>query len=267
MVKLTDEEFNEIARFTIENYGINLYKKRHLIQSRLNTLLAGKGFKSYSQLIELIKSNNHEEISEILNRLTTNHTYFFREPEHFEFLKEVILPEWQASKKRTIRIWSAGCSSGDEAYTTVMVLKSYFGLDDPNWDYRVIATDISTKVLDIAKRAEYSKDSVKNMPESWIKRYFIDCGEAYQLKDEVRQAVSFSVFNLMDDFDRHRGYDLIFCRNVMIYFDQQLRNRLANKFYDSLCHDGYLFIGHAETIPKGVSDFVYVKPAIYKKTK
>ncbi|HHW45848.1 MAG TPA: protein-glutamate O-methyltransferase CheR [Clostridiales bacterium] len=265
MVKLTDEEFNEIAQFTVENYGINLFKKRHLIQSRLNTLLAGKGLTSYSELIRLIKSNNQAEITEVLNRLTTNHTYFFREPEHFEFLKEVILPEWQAGNRRSIRIWSAGCSSGEEAYTTVMVMKNFFGLDDPNWDYRVFATDISTKVLGIAKKAVYTSEAVKHIPESWLKRFFVDCGGAYQLKDEIRRHVSFSVFNLLDEFDGHKGYDLILCRNVMIYFDQELRNRLVNKFYESLCSGGYLFIGHAETIPKGVSDFTYIKPAIYKK--
>ena len=202
----------------------------------------------------------------MLNKLTTNHTYFLREEAHFNFLKNVILPEQEKTNRmKNIRIWSAGCSSGEEAFTTIMVMMDYFGLRRSEWDYRILATDISEKVMQEARVGLYGKDSLKNVPETWLRRYFTKQGnDHYVLSEEVRKQVIFKRFNLMDPF-LFQPFDLIFCRNVMIYFDQATRNALINKFYDVLKPGGYLFIGHSETIQRDSSKFVYIEPSVYQK--
>lgn len=267
MIRLTDQEFQEIVTFIKSNYGINLINKRQLIEARMYSVLMEKGLTNFTDYFNLIKRNSSGELTAMLNKLTTNHTYFFREPAHFDFLKRVILPEHeQKNKLKNIRIWSAGCSSGEEAFTTIMVIMDYFGLNKSSWDYRILATDISEKVMQEAQVGLYGAESVKNVPETWLRRYFKKQGEDhYILNEEVRKQVIFKHLNLMEPFPYHQPFDLIFCRNVMIYFDQQTRNTLINKFYDALKPGGYLFIGHSETIQRESSKFKYIEPSIYQK--
>lgn len=267
MIRLTDQEFSFIVNFMKSNYGINLINKRQLIESRMNNTLTQKNFKSFSEYFEVIKEHNKEEVALLINKLTTNHTYFMREPQHFNFLKDTVLPYHEKhNPKRDIRIWSAGCSSGEEAYTTVMTIKDYFGSNASHWDTTILATDISTQAMAQAQSKIYDEESLKDIPASFKTKFFKKRADGlYDLSDAVRKEVVFKVFNLMDKFVYKKPFDVIFCRNVMIYFDQKTKNELVNKFYDALAPGGYLFIGHSESVQKETTKFRYIQPSIYQK--
>ncbi|MDR1961648.1 MAG: protein-glutamate O-methyltransferase CheR [Gracilibacteraceae bacterium] len=270
MIKLTDSEFKEMHTYVKARYGINLESKRVLIEGRLTSTLQAKGCKTFSDYIQLLrKDKTGEEITTFLNKITTNLTFFMREPKHFEYLKSKILPEQEKSNtKKLYRIWSAGCSLGAEAYTTLMTLHDYFGARKSLWRTPVLATDISQSVLSGAKEATYKADLLKDIPANWRARYFKPAGpkkEEFQVTPVIRQDVEFKVLNLMDDFNFPYLFNLIFCRNVMIYFDQETRRKLVNKYYEKLEPGGYLFIGHSETIQRDATPFHFIQPAIYRK--
>lgn len=264
MIQLTDVEFNALVKFIRTNYGIDLSKKRLLIEARMYSVLTEKGLTNFSQYFELLQRDGNE-LNTLLNKLTTNHTYFMREPHHFEFMRDFILPgQEKTNRERTLRIWSAGCSTGEEAYTAIMTMKDFFR-GDPGWDYRILATDISTNVLANAQTGVYAEESLKNLSPEWRRRYFRKEGDVYELSAEIRREVIFKELNLMDAFHFQKPFDLIFCRNVMIYFNQQTKNELVRKFYDVLKPGGYLFIGHSETIQRDAVPFRYIEPSIYQK--
>lgn len=267
MIRLTDNEFNFIVTFMKSNYGLNLINKRQLIESRMNSTLIEKSLNSFTDYFEIIKRKDKDEVSLLINKLTTNHTYFMREPQHFNFLKNEILPMHERkNKQHDIRIWSAGCSSGEEAYTTVMTIKDYFGTNSNIWDTTILATDISTKVITAAQTKVYEEEALKDIPASWKQKYFkVRPDGTYDLKPEIRKEVVYKVFNLMDKIVYKKPYDLIFCRNVMIYFDQPTKNELINRFYDALAPGGFLFIGHSESVQRESSQFKYIQPSIYQK--
>lgn len=271
-MELSDQEFHRLVDYMHNNFGINLSAKRVLIQGRLGNMLRERGFTSYNAYLDAVMADTSgAEVTTILNKLTTNHTFFMREPEHYTYMKDVILP-WAAAenaKSKELRIWSAGCSSGEECYTTAMLLNEYFGREKSMWDTRILATDISNSVMDKAKKGVYNADGMKGLSAEWVRRYFnkLD-GERYEICQEIKNEIIFKPFNLMDPMpDKYlrRPFDLIFCRNVMIYFDQPTKNALVNRFYDVLKPGGYLYIGHAESIPRGETKFEYIKPAIYRR--
>ena len=265
MIRLTDKEFVDIVTFVKSNYGIDLSKKKQLIESRMYPILSERKIDNFTDYFNLVKSSKSDEMVVMLNKLTTNHTYFMREPVHFEFFKNIILPKVEKeNKNKVLRIWSAGCSSGEEAYTTVMVMKDFFGFQ--NWDYRILATDISARAIESAQNSCYNKEALQNLPPAWINKYFIKKGEdQYILSQDIKNEVIFKYFNLMESFPFKKDFDLIFCRNVMIYFDQATKNQLIRRFYGMLKPGGYLFIGHSETVQNGSSSFKYIQPSIYQK--
>ncbi|MDD4781366.1 MAG: protein-glutamate O-methyltransferase CheR [Tissierellia bacterium] len=269
MVKLTDNEFLEFVEYMQKNYGIDLSKKRVLIEGRLSNLIERKGMTSFGEYLNNIKRNNQEEITMLINKLTTNYTYFYREENHFDFLKEVIFPyESKNNKAKTLNIWSAGCSSGEEPYTLAMICDDYFKFSGNynSWKIQITATDISDNVLTKARDGVYSLDSIKNLPETFKKRYFIKTkDDKYEIHPDIKRYVTFKVFNLMDTIVAKNKYDVIFCRNVMIYFNGETKLNIVNKLYEATKPEGYLMIGHAETIQRSKSKYKYVKPAIYKK--
>lgn len=265
MIQLTDEEFRQLVSFIRTNYGIDLSKKRLLIESRMYSVLAEKKLSSFSEYFDLMRRDGGAEREVMLNKLTTNHTYFMREPGHFEFMKHTFLPQQEKTNcRKNLRIWSAGCSTGEEAYTAVMVMKDYFGMNR-DWDYRILATDISTHVLEAAKEGIYPAESLKTLPPEWQRRWFRRSEESFLLGEEIRREVIFKRLNLMEPFPFHEPFDLIFCRNVMIYFDQETKNSLIAKFSDALKPGGYLFIGHSETIQRGGAGLNYIAPSIFQK--
>lgn len=268
MVKITDTEFKQLVTMMKSTYGVNLENKRILIEGRLSNVLREKGCSNFTQYLELIKKDkNGDEVNLMLNKLTTNHTFFMREENHFKFLRDTILPNLDQKKLiGNMRIWSAGCSVGAEAYTTAMVIDDYKMLRKTSYRPEILATDISSEVLKKGQAGIYNAELFKDVPAAWKKRYFKEIGkDQYQIIEPIRQLVQFKTMNLMDNFLFPKKFHLIFCRNVMIYFDQKTRENLVNKFYTALEPGGYLFIGHSESINRESTKFKYVMPAIYCK--
>lgn len=267
MLKLTDDDFNRLVVYMKTNYGINLEKKRVLIEGRLSNTVISRGFKSFKEFIDFaFADKTGRETMQLVNKLTTNHTYFLREPEHFEYLREVVLPYLEETvKDHDLRIWCAASSTGQEPYTIVMTMDEYFGSRAAMWNLKILATDLDTDVLKKAKAAIYTADMVKDVPEHWLKKYFTKLPDgSYQVIERIRNMVEFRQFNLMNRIDCRKPYDLISCRNVMIYFEMDTKNALIERFYDVTKEGGYLFVGHAESVGKNTR-YTYIKPAVYRK--
>ena len=268
MIKLKEDEFNAITSYIHTNYGVDLRKKRHLIEGRLSNHIAQLGYTNYMDYFEFVKSDKkNEEATVLINKLTTNHTYFLRESEHFDYYKKQVLP-WieETTKTRDLRVWSAGCSSGQEPYTLSMITRDYLSSSLGAWDSTILASDISDKVLSIAKSGVYSKEELSKVPLEWKKKYFVDYDEEYmRVSDALRKGVAYRNFNLLSRFQFKKPFQAIFCRNVMIYFDKPTKNDIVRKFYDSLLPGGYFFIGQSESLASVDHSFKYVQPSIYQK--
>ena len=270
IVKITDKEFSTMVQFVHRKYGIDLSKKRQLIEGRLAQTLREKNCSSFEQYLDLLfKDKTGTEITGLLNKITTNHSYFARENEHFEFLVNRVLPYLEKNRpSHDLRIWSAGCSAGQEPYNMAMAIDQYFGPRKRGWDTTILATDISMNVLTKAKAATYPENQLKDVPPMWKQKYFKNLGNGnYQVCDQIRKEVVFKVFNLMDPFQYKKPFDIIFCRNVMIYFDGPTTTNLINKFYNATAPGGYLFIGHSEVIDKDATKYNYIMPAIYQRSE
>lgn len=270
--ELSDKEFQTIARYIESTVGIKMPDtKRIMMQSRLMRRLRVLKMNSFSEYIDYVfNSKNSDELVLMIDVLTTNKTEFFRENEHFEYLTNKILPEF-AETKNTIKIWSAGCSSGEEPYTISMVI-SEFMKSNPGKivNFKVTGTDISTNVLDKAYNAVYDLDLVEQLPMHLKKSYFLKCTNremnCARIKPELRKHVSFKRLNFMDaDFRMPEVYDIIFCRNVLIYFDKATQEKVIMKFMKYLQPEGYLFLGHSETIFSMDLPLRTCIPTVYKK--
>lgn len=267
---LTPQEFARIAGLAQRHLGIRLgEEKRALVQSRLGPVLGRRGLESFTSYCEALERDvSGEALRELASRLTTNHTYFFREAAHFHFLREKALPELEARvTSRDLRIWSAGCSYGQEAYCLAMLLADYFGPGKRGWDTKVLATDISPEALETAKRGVYKPEDAAQLPARWRSAYLepVKELEAYRIRDAVKEEVLFRRLNLIHPFPFRKPFHVIFCRNVMIYFDEKLRFELVSRFYDALAPGGYLFVGHSESVPREAAPFHYVLPSVYRK--
>lgn len=267
---ITDEEFLRISTHMKQRYGIDLSQKKVIINGRLENYIKKNGWQSFTEFMDVVekdKTGNQEKM--LVNYLTTNHTYFMREFEHFDFFKEKVLP-WlkvKESRNKDLRIWCGAASSGEEPYMIAMVLADFFGLERDQWDTKVLATDISTKVLQQAMTGIYSAEQIKQLPEQWRRHFFksINNGAQYQVKDELKKEVIFRQFNLMDPFPFKKRMHTIFLRNVMIYFDEKTKQELVQKVYDALEPGGYLFVGTTETIDRGNTPFRIIQPSIFRK--
>lgn len=270
MKPITEKEFNNLVNFVKTKYGVNLSNKKALVIGRLQNYIEQSGFNSFSEYLDVVMSDKTgNAITTLVNKVTTNHTYFMREPDHFNFFKNTVLPylEKTESAKKDLRIWSAGCSTGEEPYTIAMVIDEYFGTEKSLWNTVMLATDISTKVLETACNGIYSNESIEVLPQKWKFNYFKKIDEEKSvISDNIKKEVVFKKFNLMEEvFPFKRKFHVIFCRNVMIYFDLKTRIELVNKFYDFLEPGGYLFIGHSESLIREETKFKYILPAIYRK--
>lgn len=269
MIAINDKEFKELTKYIQLHYGINLSHKRHLIEGRLNNLLVDREFKSFSEYLRDVFSDNSKlELTNLVNRLTTNHTFFMRETNHFDYFRDKVLPLLKHTvQQKDLRVWSAGCSSGQEPYTLAMIMTDFFGHEKPLWDTKVLATDISVRALETAARGVYSEEEVQDLPATWKLSYFREMDQqTVQVTNKLKEEVVFRVFNLMDAvFPFRKKFHVIFCRNVMIYFDHKTKMQLINKFYDLTEQGGYLFIGHAESINRDETSYRYVMPAVYRK--
>ncbi|EHJ02224.1 MCP methyltransferase, CheR-type [Clostridium sp. DL-VIII] len=270
MITITEKEFIQLSQYIKDNYGINLkVEKKMLVIGRLQNVLLEHNFESFSQYYQyIISDKSGKAVSTLINKITTNHTYFMREKNHFEYLRDTVLPYWaQNIKDKDFRMWSAGCASGEEAYTIAMILDSFFAEKKLWWDKKILATDISEKVLNIAREGIYQKDKISPLPEVWKKNYLQNYdAENLIFTDKIRNEIVYRKFNLMDKvFPFKRKFHVIFCRNVMIYFDSKTKIELVRKFYNSMEPGGYLFIGHSESLTGENVGFRYIMPSVYRK--
>ncbi|MDP4144046.1 MAG: protein-glutamate O-methyltransferase CheR [Bacillota bacterium] len=270
MINISDEEYSRLFVYIKQNYGIDLSEKRGLLQSRLQEVLHNRGCKSFSEYISLIRADNTGKlVTEMIDSVTTNYTFFLRDRKQFLFYKNTVLPyiKKRYENEKTLRVWSAACSSGEEAFTLAMINNDFFG-DSKDWSEKVLATDICSEVLQKAVSGEYDNRKLIYVPNKWIKRYFERKDNSKsKVCDKIREQVIFKRFNLMDKtFPFDKKFQVIFCRNVMMYFDKETKIQLLHRFYKSLEPGGYLFVGSSEELDYCENnEFTYIKPCVYTK--
>lgn len=270
MGKMTDEEYLRIVSFLKSRYGIDMSRKKEIIVGRLENYIRANGWNTYTDFMNAVEMDTTYTLEKkLVNLLSTNHTYFMREPEHFTYFRQVVMPWFKRKEEHTkdLHIWCGASSTGEEPYTIAMLLMDYFGLEHGAWDTQVLATDISTDVLQKAIEGVYSTEQIEVLPDNWKRRFFrkILNQDAYRVSDELRKEVMFRKFNLMDPFPFRKKMHVIFLRNVMIYFDEKTKKELVRKIYDCLEPGGYLFIGQTESINRDYCPFEHVRPSVYRK--
>ena len=273
-ITLSEKEFQRISDLVYEHCGINLHDgKKELVRARLAKWLRQNGFHTFKEYIHhVLEDKTGREFSRLIDTLSTNLTSFFRERQHFRFLEETFLPSLLERKQNNrnfrIRGWSAGCSSGEEPYSIgITLLEAVQGRG--RWDVKLLATDISTRMLEIAKKGVYDKERTATIPPLQKNRYFlidrVEGQKTYQVANNLKSIVIFKYLNLMKDWCIKGPLDFIFCRNVMIYFDKPTQQSLVNRFWKLLDSGGILFTGHSESLTGIKHQFRYVQPTIYMK--
>jgi chemotaxis protein methyltransferase CheR len=263
---LNTREFEHISRLAFETCGIDLGAgKRELVQARIGKKMRQGRFGSFKEYLRHVEADKTgQELIALLDSLTTNFTSFLREPAHFEFLRNTILPGIRGE----IRIWSAACSTGEEPFTIAFSLLEALGNTDAQ-RIKILASDLSTRVLETAKAATYPADRFTACPPRWLKDYLLrGTGQAEGLcrvKPAVRTLIEFRRWNLMETFNPPQPFHVIFCRNVMIYFDKETQEGVVNRLATCLAPGGYLLVGHAESLTGLRHPYTYVKPAVYRK--
>jgi chemotaxis protein methyltransferase CheR len=257
-------DFARICKLLYDVAGIKLTDgKEGLVVSRLGKRIRELNLDGFPAYLDRVQSDPAEQ-RDMIDRLTTNKTSFFRESAHFEFLRNTALPQWGG---REVTIWSAGCSSGEEPYTMATVLYDFAQGGSANG--RILATDLSHRVLAKAKEGVYAADTVRDIPGQTLARHFEKrhepTGDRYVAREHLREIITFGKVNLMEEWPMRGPFEAIFCRNVMIYFDRDTQERLVQRFSKLLAPDGYLFIGHSETLHALSHDLRYVAPAVYAK--
>jgi chemotaxis protein methyltransferase CheR len=270
---LRDIDYEKISRLVYEQCGINLHEgKKELVKARLGKRLREGNFKSFGEYYRhVLTDEGTAELISMIDSLSTNLTYFFREESHFQTLRNILKlqvnPAKQDGLSEKMRIWSAGCSTGEEPYSLAMTIHE--SLNGCQGDVKIMATDISTRVLHTADKGIFGKERLNNVPPAILKKYFQmgfgACEGQFLIKKSIRDMVQFSRFNLMDTPPSNYRFDIIFCRNVMIYFDKPTQEGLVNRFYRCLNRGGYLFVGHSESLTGLSHQLKYIEPSVYRK--
>lgn len=271
---LTEEVFRQLRDFIYEKSGIFIPdNKKYFLENRLGRRVQEKNLKSYDDYLYILKyGNDKPELTRLFDMVTTNETFFFREPLQFELLTGELLKRVQAENKnltrKDIKIWSAASSTGEEAYTIAMLLTESPEMKGYTPD--IYASDICESVIASAKNAVYGSYAIRNVPEQYLKKYFASTDQQYQLSPAIKKMVKFSKINLFDEKEVKtiRGMDIIFCRNVLIYFDDRAKQKVVSHLYDSLRPGGYLVIGTSESLHSVTRAFrpvVINKVIIYQK--
>lgn len=266
MIRLSEREFSDIVKYMKETYGINLEKKQVLIECRMAGELERLGFTSFGAYFEKMMQDKSGKMAEkLVVRLTTNYTYFLREAEHFKFLNDKVFPEMFGKKQSAYyNIWCAGCSTGEECYTMAMLLMEYREKGTAMPNLRITGSDISEEVLKKAEAGIYPVREIEQIPLEWRRKYCcLEGTDYFSIDRELKYNIRFIKHNLMDPVVEK--YDLILCRNVMIYFDRESRRKLVRKLEESLNQGGYLMIGHAELLAGDETNLESVYPAVYRK--
>jgi len=263
-IKLTAAEFRQISDLAYQRFGLDLKRgKEALVAARLGKKLRKLGFQTFAEYHRHVLADaTGEALIELIDALTTNHTSFLRERAHFEFLGRAVNEEFR--EVSTLRVWSAACSSGEEPYANAMA-------SSPARQFRIVATDISTRVLSTAERGVYPVSRFDEVPEDWRRAYLLrGRGESngfYKVKPQLAQQVEFARLNLIEPFPQRAPFHVIFCRNVMMYFDKPTQQNIVQHLAGCLERGGYLFVGHSESLTGVEHALHYVCPATYRNQK
>lgn len=268
---MTDRDFDTIKHLAKLRSGIELGEhKKEMIYSRIVRRIRALNLGDFKSYLDYLERHPEAELTNFINAITTNLTSFFREAHHFDFLRQTVLPELQRKKKaqQRIRIWSAGCSTGEEPYSIAMTLHG--ALERARWDAKILATDLDTNVLSHGRRGIYSKERIGNMDAQLVRKYFNDPrgggnDEVLEARESIRSLITFNHLNLLGDWPMKGRFDVIFCRNVVIYFSKETQRELFDRYADILEPDGYLFIGHSESLHGVSKRFESVGRTIYRK--
>ena len=266
-----DVIMDRFSNLLYQRAGISVEEsKKHLLMTKIDRLLVQHRLSSYQQYWDLLqRPDNHALFQEFIDAMTTNTTSFFRENDHFEYIrmniKQIMNLNARIRRNREFLIWSAGCSSGQESITLAMVMAELIAGAFPDYKCRILATDIDTKVLTTATNGVYSHQECSMIPQTLLSKYFTRQGSDYVVNNSLLKMISYRHFNLMDEFRFRYGFDLIFCRNVMIYFNNQTQETILNKFYDNLVPGGLFFQGHSESMVSKKHSFKIVAPTIWLK--
>ncbi len=252
---LSRQTFNRLRDLVREHAGIDFPdEKRYLLESRVKPRLLAQEVPDFETYADRLEQGDTREIARLVNAVTINETAFFRHPSQFEALEDTILPELvrlhQQERSGPMRLWSAACSAGDEAYSLAILIRETIGPRHPRMDYEIVGTDIDTAVLEEARAGRYRKRSVRNVPPAYLRDYFDRSGEAFVVDPAIRDMVEFRPLNLTDaqDMRRMRNFDLIMCANVLIYFNETSKKDVLRGLYRSLRPGGYLFVGGSEAL-------------------
>jgi chemotaxis protein methyltransferase CheR len=263
---LTQREFEQFSHLARNTFGLDLRAgKEALVAARLGKVAGKLRMRSYREYYEYVLADRTgQALLAMVEALTTNHTAFLREPAHFEFLAKVAVTEWRGRNR--IRLWSAACSSGEEPYSAAFCLLDSLS---PAAAIEILATDISSRVLEAAANGVYAAEKLRDVPRHWLSRYLLrGHGHAeglYRIKPEVQRLVRFERLNLIEPFRNREPFSVIFCRNVMIYFDRPTQESLVSRAAALLEPGGYFFIGHSESLSSIEQPLEYVCPAVYRK--
>lgn len=266
----SDTQFERLRTFVIQHTGIALTEaKKDMVYSRLSKRIRTQFQGSFAAFCDAIDAGDEQEQEFLINAITTNLTAFFREPHHFDFLKQQLLPQLlqRNAATRRLRIWSAGCSTGEEPYSIAMTLAQIPALAD--WDVRILATDLDANVIQHAQDGIYSEERVQTIPKALQQRWFLrgrhSNGGLVKVKPELKRWIQFKRLNLLHDWPMRGPFDLIFCRNVVIYFDKATQSRLFDRYATILQPEGHLFIGHSESLFKVCERFSSLGHTIYRR--
>jgi len=270
---MKDEDFAFISRMANEKTGIQLgMHKRDMIYSRIVRRIRSLKLRTFTEYCDYLKSHQKEEMTNFINAITTNLTSFFREKHHFDYLKNTVVPEVKSKNaiSKKLRVWSAGCSTGEEPYSLAMTFHDAFS-DVSGWDLKILATDLDTNVVSHGKAGVYVPDRVDGLPASILKKNFNEVipasgrGSAYEMSPHLKQYITFNRLNLLGDWPMKGKFDVIFCRNVVIYFNKDTQRVLFDRYAELLKPNGYLFIGHSETLHGVTTRFESLGRTIYRK--
>ena len=272
---MTMEDFRRLSSFIYKEYGIKMPEiKKTMLQSRLHKRLRELNMTNYKQYVEYVfsKEGQQTEIIQMMDMVSTNKTDFFREPVHFEYLHSTVLPELLFNNRnRYLKMWSAGCSSGEEPYTIAMSLNEFLIQNQANpFDYSILATDISTRMLKSAVEGIYKEERIETLPLNLKKRYLLRSKDrnspTIRIIPDLRRKVTFQRLNFMDSsYNVPDNFDIIFCRNVLIYFDRDTQERVINRLATKLKTGGYFFLGHSESITNFDVPLIQLRPTIFRR--
>ncbi|MDH3354809.1 MAG: protein-glutamate O-methyltransferase CheR, partial [Chromatiales bacterium] len=254
--EFTTAHFKTVKNYIADHAGIDLAdSKQQMVYSRLVRRLRAKKIPDFDSYLKLLEKDDGTELINFINALTTNLTSFFRENHHFEFLTENVFPllERENASTRKIRIWSAGCSTGEEPYSLAITTKDYFQ-NKPGWDVQICASDLDSNVVQTAQNGIYTEDRVKGLSKPMLKKWFLKGRGAQdgmvRVKPELQSILSFRQLNLLHTWPWKEAFDIVFCRNVVIYFNKDTQRVLFGRFFDNMVDDAHLFIGHSESLNK-----------------